>query len=110
MTRRGLAAIVLLLLGFYANAQCDGCNLNFDGDATVTQYTTHRYTVTNHSPDNPYGQWIVFNCEIVDDGVDADGEPYIDVYLDAEGTATVTYGEASPGHYEYGEYDIIVNP
>ena len=108
--RRSLSALAFILLGFCANAQCDGCNLNFDGDQTVTRYSTHRYTVTNYDTDHPYGEWVVFNCEIVDDGIDVDGEPYIDVYFDGDYGAVITYGDAGPGWYQYGEYEIMVNP
>ena len=108
--KRAVPVFVLILAGYYANAQFDGCNLNFDGDNPVVRYTTHRYTVTNFNPGYSYGQWVIFGCDEVDEGIDADGEPYIDVYIWGEDGALVTYGEAAPGWYQYGEYDISLTP
>ena len=106
-----LSVLVLTLVSFYASAQCDGCNLLMEGDYNVSVNTTHRYTVTNHDMDNPYGYWVIFGGEVVDEGIDADGEPWADVYWDAGGNGgIVTYGNAGPGFYEYGEYDVLFNP
>jgi hypothetical protein len=102
-----LSVLVLVLVSFYASAQCDGCNLFFYGDYNVARYTTHRYTVTNYDTDYPYGYWVIYGGEVVDEGIDADGEPYADVYWDSTvDGGTVTYGNAGPGFYEYGEYDV----
>jgi hypothetical protein len=113
LVRRAFVMLVCLFAGIYANAQqCDGCNLFFAGDYEVQPGTTHRYWVTNWNDNDPYyGQWVVFNCEVVDYGMDTDGEPYVDILFDVPGTtATITFGDASPGYYQYGEYDIVVDP
>lgn len=116
---RKLTIMILVMFASlsYASAQhCDGCSVNLNGPEYVKVGDIVTYTVTPSRPDlPPYVTWDFMNwlpdyADIIDSGVDANGDDYITLYFHSAGNTYLTYQRSYTPAQDYDELWIHIAP